>query len=284
MAKEGAIRRLLLFGPEIGEAPRPGFGGLPGGFSYGRLTTLGVLFTVNEIVTMIKRLAGEYERWAREGDISAHRACPAEGCDCRFRHRHGWAPRSLVCGGWEVQIGLLRLLCPKCGATEALSPEWLRRRSPYPWPWQAAAALHYVGGPAGYRPVAALFGVDYTLLWGWVRRLAAVAVDLVGVVVREVLQQEPGAHLDLVPVVHGAVLDKARTAAKRQGLAHLPLLVRGAEALRAACLRRAELPEDGISAGALGWLSWYLPLHDVAPALWIQSHRGSHSLSTPAPP
>ena len=129
--------------------------------------------TINDIVALIKRLVAVYENWSREGDISAHRPCPAEGCDCQFRHRHGWQSRFVVCGGRGEQIRVLRLFCPKCGKTETLSPEWLRRYSPYPWPWQEAAALYYVGGPGGYRPVASLFGVDYTVLWGWVdaRRL-----------------------------------------------------------------------------------------------------------------
>lgn len=238
---------------------------------------------VNEVVTWVKGWADAYERWAREGDIRAHRPCPAQGCDCRFRHRHGWVQRCVVCGGWEEEIRLLRLFCPKCGATETLLPEWLRRYSPYPWPWQEAAALAYVGGPEGYRPVAARFSVDYTVLWGWVRPLAAIAVDLVGVVVRELLQQEPGAELDLVPVAHGAVLYKALTAEKRQGLAHLPLLAQAAEALRTACRRRAKLP-DGEAGGAWGWLSRYLPVHEISSALWLGSHRHSHSVSAPAPP
>jgi len=217
---------------------------------------------VENIPAEIKRLADEYERWAREGDITGHRPCSAEGCDCRFRHRHGWLTRALVCGGWECRIALLRLCCPKCGATEVLAPEWLRPHSPYPWPWQEAAALHYVGSPLGYRPVAALFGVDYTVLWGWVARLAASAVDLVGEVVRELLGQEPGAPLELVPVAHGAVLRKARTPGKRQGLAHLPLLAQGAAALRAACRRRAGMPDaDQTALGALGWLGRYLAVH-----------------------
>lgn len=253
-----------------------------GGFTQRRLPTLAMLSTVDEIVVLIKRLVCAYEVWSREGDSSAHRPCPTAGCDCRFRHRHGYVEHFVVCGGWETRIRLLRLFCPKCGATETLLPDWLRRYSPYPWPWQEAAALHYVGSPAGYRPVAALFGADYTVLWGWVRPLAAVAVDLVGVVVRELLHQEPGAELDLEPVAHGAVLHKARTAEKRLGLAHLPLLVRGAEALRAACRRRAELP-DGEAGGALGWLSRYLPLHEVPSRLWLGSHRRSHSISAPAP-
>ena len=238
--------------------------------------------TINDIVALIKRLVAVYENWSREGDISAHRPCPAEGCDCQFRHRHGWQSRFVVCGGRGEQIRVLRLFCPKCGKTETLSPEWLRRYSPYPWPWQEAAALYYVGGPGGYRPVASLFGVDYTVLWGWVRPLAAVAVDLVEVVVSELLHQEPGAELDLKPVAHGAVLHKARTAEKLRGLAHLPLLARGAEALRAACRRRAQLP-NGEAGGALGWLSRYLPLHEVPPRLWLASHRRPHSLSASAP-
>ena len=240
------------------------------------------MLTVNEIVPLIKRLVAAYERWIREGDIRTHRPCPTEGCDCRFRHRHGWTARFLVCGDWEQQIRLLRLLCPKCGATETLSPTWLRQYSPYPWPWQEAAVLQYVEGAAGYRPVAALFGVDYTVLWGWVRPLAAVAVDLVGVVARELLRQEPGAKLDLEPVDYRGMLGKARAEEKRNGLAHLPLLARGAQALRAACLRLAELP-DGESGGALGWLSRYLPLHTIPTPLWIGSHRRSHCRSTPPP-
>jgi len=246
------------------------------------LTALAVLSTVNEIVARIKQLIEEYEHWARQGDISAHRPCPAEGCDCRFRHRHGWVLRDVACGGWEASIGLLRLFCPQCGATETLCPEWLRPHALYPWPWQEAAVLEYVGGAAGYRPVAAAFGVDYTLLWGWVRRLAVVAVDLVAVVVRELLEQDPAARLDLVPVVHGAVLHKARTPEKRQGLAHLPLLTQTAETLREACRRRAGLPADGAeSIGALGWLSRYLEAHGIWPG---RSHRGSHSRPVPAPP
>lgn len=243
-----------------------------------------MLSTVNEIVTRIKQATDEYEQWARDGDVSAHRPCPSAGCGCRFRHRHGWTPRTLACGGWETRIGLLRLLCPKCGATETLCPEWLRPHALYPWPWQEAAVLQYVGGPAGYRPVAAVFGVDYTVLWGWVGRLAAVAVDLVAVVVRELLQQDPAARLDLVPVAHGAVPHKARTPEKRQGLAHLPLLAQAAEALRAACRRRADLPDDGAESVTLGWLSRYLPAHGIGPDLWTRSHRDSHSVSAPAPP
>ncbi len=239
--------------------------------------------TVNEIVARIKRLVAAYEWWAREGDISAHRPCRRRGCGCQFRHRHGWVPRFVVFGDCEQKIGVLRLLCPRCGETEVLLPQWLRRYSPYPWPWQEAAALAYVGGPAGYRPVAALFGVDYTVLWGWVRSLAVVAVDLVGVVMRELLQQEPGAKLDLAPLVYGAVLHKARTAAKRQGLAHLRLLTQGAAALRAACLHRAGLA-PGEPDGALGWLDRYLPLHESAASLWIGAHRRSHYRSALAPP
>ena len=131
--------------------------------------------------------------------------------------------------------------------------------------------------------MASLFGVDYTVLLGWVRPLAAVAVDLVGAVVRELLGQAPDAQLDLEPIAPRAVLHKAWTAEKRLGLAHLPLLTRGAEALRVACQRRVELPAREAD-GALGWLSRYLPLHEVPPHLWIGSHRRSHSVSTPAPP
>ncbi len=238
--------------------------------------------TVTELVALIKRAAPEYADWTQTGDISAHRPCPVEGCGCPFRHRHGWAPRMVVFRGVEQAIGVLRLLCPKCGTTEALVPDWLQRYSPYPWPWREAAVLHYINGPGGYRPAAARFGVEYTVLWGWVRRLAVIAVELAGVVVRELLYQEPGADLDLEPVAHGAVVDKAWTADKRQGLAHLPLLARGAEALRAACRRRAERP-DGEAGGALGWLSRYLPLHGVAAHLWLESHRRSHSALARAP-
>ena len=125
--------------------------------------------TVTEIEALIKRFVAVYENWSRDGDISAHRPCPAARCDCPFRHRHGRVPRVVVCEVWEQSIRVLRLLCPKWGTTEALSPKWLRRYSPYPWPWQEAAALQHVSGPGGYRPVASRFGVDYTVLWGWVR-------------------------------------------------------------------------------------------------------------------
>lgn len=255
-----------------------------GGFNQRRLPTLAMLTTVSEIAAMIKRWIEGYERWTWEGDISAHRPCPAEGCGCRFRHRHGWVARAVVGGGWEGQVRLLRLFCPRCAATEALSPDWLRSHSPYPWPWQEAAALQYAGGPEGYRKVAARFGVDYTVLWGWVRPLAAVAVDVVGVVIRELLGQDPGADLNLAPVAHGIVLQKAWTAEKRQGLAHLPLLAQAAGALRRTCRDRADLSEDAEPVSALGWLSRYLPVHGAPRSLWLQFHRRSHSVLAPAAP
>ena len=283
MAKGNGIRRWLLC-PEIGEAPLATvLAASQGGFTQRRLPTLAMVPTVDEIAARIKRLMADYQGWVGQGDISAHRPCPTAGCTCRFRHRHGYTPHFVVCGNWEVRVDLLRLLCPKCKATETLLPDWMRRYSPYPWPLQEAAVLHYVSGPAGYRPVASLFGVDYTVLWGWVRRLAAVAVELAGVVVRELLEQEPDAALDLEPIASGAVLHKARTEEKRLGLAHIPLLARGAEALRVACRNRAELPA-GEAGGALGWLSRYLPLHAVPSHLWIGSHRRSHSVLPPAPP
>jgi hypothetical protein len=239
--------------------------------------------TVNEIVPWIKQATDEYEQWARDGDIRAHRPCPVDGCSCQFRHRHGWVVRTVWCGGWERRIRLLRLLCPECRKTETLIPEWLLPGSPYPWPWQEAAVWHFVGGPAGYRPVAAVFGVDYTLLWGWTRRVAVVAVDLVRVVVRELLRQEPGVKLHLMPAAYGAVLHKARTPERRQGLAHVPLLTQMAEALRAACHRRAGLPEGETSPGVLGWLGRYLALHGGPPLRRSKSHTGSHSMPDPAP-
>ncbi len=242
-----------------------------GGLRQRRLAAPAMVSTVDEIIAEIKETTDQeidgYEQWARDGDLSAHRPCPVAGCGCRFRHRHGWVLRAVLYGGKERWLRLLRLFCPWCRQTETLIPEWLLPHSPYPSPFREAAVLHYIGSPAGYRPTAAMFGVDYTLLWGWTRRLAAGAVDLVGVVVRELLAQEPGAKLELLPVAHGAVLHKARTAEKRRGLAHLPLLVQAAEALRSACRRRATLPDDGAkAAGALGWLTRYLPAHGIGPA------------------
>ncbi len=279
--REGGDIRRWSSTPEIGEAPLPWFGGLSGGLhNKGGCPPL-ARSTVPEVEAEIKRLVTAYERWAREGDIGAHRPCPADGCGCPFRHRHGWMKRHVSCGDWAVRVDLLRLLCPKCGVAETLLPEWLRPHSPYPWPWQEAAALEYVGGLAGYRPVAARFGVDYTVLWGWVHSLAAVAVELVGVVARELLRHEPDTALRLEPVAHGALVLKARTAEKRRGLAHLPLLVRGAAALRAACWRRLQraADDDGEPGGALGWLCGYLEIHGIGLPGWPRSHRGSHSRS-----
>ena len=93
-----------------------------GGFTQRWLPSLAVVSTVDEIVARIKRLVVEYEGWAKEGDIRAHRPCPTTGCSCRFRHRHGWTPHFVVCGGWEVRLRVLRLFCPKCGVTETLLP------------------------------------------------------------------------------------------------------------------------------------------------------------------
>ena len=58
-----------------------------------------------------------------------------------------------------------------------------RGRRRQPWSTQPT------GGVPGGRPLS---GVDYTVLWGWVRPLAAVAADD---------RQAPGAQLDLEPIV-----------------------------------------------------------------------------------
>lgn len=88
MAKEGAIRLVWLC-PEIGEAPAVVWLPVRGGLHAKAVAHPWHVLTVNDSETLIKRLVAVYANWAQEGDISAHRPCPAQGCDCRFRHRHG---------------------------------------------------------------------------------------------------------------------------------------------------------------------------------------------------
>lgn len=176
--------------------------------------------------------------WEGGGGKKAVELARACGCGCSFRHGHGGYPRYVVVGAETFQVGIPRLQCPVCGKSEAILPEFLGPRSPYPWCVQQAAMVGYLAGTRGYRPVAAEFICAWQLLWQWVDALARKAKRLLAALSELLFDyQHSGSGPPGRGFLNGAAMElahywpKARTPAKRENLAAIGPLLETAAAL-----------------------------------------------------
>ena len=200
-----------------------------------------------ELVIHVKKLVVAWEGGGGKKAMELARSC---GCGCPVRHGHGGYPRYVVVGSETFRVWIPRLHCLVCGKTEAILPEFLGPRSPYPWCVQQAAMVEYLAGTRGYRPVAAEFVCSWQLLWRWVDVLARKAKSLLAKLTELLFDyQHSGGGTPRRGFLDGAVLElahywpKARTPAKRENLAAIGPLFETANAFW----------QKGFSLGISSW-------------------------------
>jgi len=179
--------------------------------------------------------------------VAEVRACPH--CNCRYRHKHGYVSRQIALDLCQaVCIKLLRMRCPGCGKTERIWPDWLPARARYALPVREMAAVQYLGGLAGYRPVAWGWGLDHTVLWRWIDDLARSSVLWGARVAAEIVRW--GGRVPEVAVDEALMAFKSRNRAKAERLGRLVALWPLLGALASACrqwLSELEPPEAGMA-------------------------------------